>query len=155
MAIKWEDNFIQDLPDKCWIWVGPKHRQGYGYHKQMMAHRYSYKLYKGEFPKEMHVCHTCDNPSCVNPNHLFLGTHKDNMRDMYAKNRCPHNKGEKHHNAKATPEIVRHIRRKEMTQRAYAKLYGMCQRSIAEIQHRLTWPHVTDQPEIGSEVSDQ
>ena len=155
MAIRWEDNFIQDSPDKCWIWVGPKHRQWYGYHKQMMAPRYSYKLYKGEFPKEMHVCHTCDNPSCVNPNHLFLGTHKDNMRDMYAKNRCHHNKGEKHHNAKATPEIVRHIRRKEMTQRAYAKLYGMCQRSIAEIQHRLTWPHVTDQPEIGSEVSDQ
>ncbi|MBK6571821.1 MAG: hypothetical protein IPG21_05015 [Saprospiraceae bacterium] len=64
-------------------------------------------------------------------------------------------KGIDHHNAKATPKIVRHIRKKEMTQRAYAKLYGMCQRSIVEIQLRLTWPQVADQPEIGSEVSDQ
>ena len=153
--IKWEDNFIKTDADSCWNWIGPKHRQGYEYHKQMMAHRYSYQYYIGSFPKELHVLHKCDNPSCVNPNHLFLGTHLDNMRDMYSKNRCPHKNGIEHHNAKANLEIVRHIRKKEMSQRAYAKLYGMCQRSIAEIQLRLTWPQVTDQPEIGSEGSHQ
>lgn len=151
----WEDNFIKKDENSCWEWIGPKHRQGYDYHKQMMAHRYSYQYYNGPFDQALHVLHKCDNPSCINPNHLFLGTHQDNMNDMYIKGRCPHRNGINHHNAKATPEIVRHIRKKEMTQRAYAKLYGMCQRSVVEIQLRLTWPQVPDQPEIGSEVRQQ
>ena len=59
------------------------------------------------------------------------------------------------HNSKVNPDIVRHIRKKEMQQRAYAKLYGLCQRTVAEIQKKLTWKHVADQPEIGSEGRDQ
>ena len=154
-SLEFENRFVIDPLTNCWNWIGPKHRQGYGYHKQMMAHRYSYKYYKDDFNPTMCVCHKCDNPSCVNPDHLFLGTHKDNMQDMVKKNRCNKPIGDKHHNSKVNPDIVRHIRKKEMQQRAYAKLYGLCQRTVAEIQKKLTWKHVADQPEIGSEGRDQ
>lgn len=79
----------------CWEWLGQKWESGYGYvrktidHKikHISAHRYFYTLYKGPFPEELDVLHKCDNPSCVNPDHLFLGTHSDNMKDMYNKQR--------------------------------------------------------------------
>lgn len=74
----------------CWIWKACKHN-GYGTFKvngtQMFAHRYSYELHKGSIPEGMFVCHTCDNPECTNPNHLFLGTPWDNVQDMLQKGR--------------------------------------------------------------------
>ena len=76
--------------DTCWIWTGAK-RGGYGMFRfktgsPVGAHRISYQLATGKYPKEF-VLHSCDNPACVNPEHLFVGTHQDNMDDMYAKNR--------------------------------------------------------------------
>lgn len=76
----------------CWEWVGCKNKSGYGLianenMKIKFAHRSSYTFFIGEISKGMCVCHKCDNPSCVNPFHLFLGTQKDNLRDMYDKNR--------------------------------------------------------------------
>jgi len=148
-------------PDDCWPWLGSKSGNfGHGRfsinrHRGTTAHRYGWILAHGDIPEGKFVCHKCDNPSCVNPDHLFLGTHKDNMQDMVKKNRCNKPIGDKHHNSKVNPDIVRHIRKKEMQQRAYAKLYGLCQRTVAEIQKKLTWKHVADQPEIGSEGRDQ
>lgn len=76
--------------DSCWIWKGHKDRKGYGKTKlsgkRFGAHRLSY-LYHVCDPLDMHVLHKCDNPICVNPDHLFLGTHSDNMRDMSSKGR--------------------------------------------------------------------
>jgi len=95
----------------CWEWSASKHRQGYGRirlgkkeGKTVQAHRVSYELFIGEIPSEKLVCHRCDNPSCVNPDHLFLGTHKDNMIDKYKKGRqgiLP--TGEDHWTHKRTP----------------------------------------------------
>ena len=88
----------------CWLWTGTKWKSGYGYFRKdkkiQTAHRYFYSLYKGNFDPNLCVLHVCDNPSCVNPEHLFLGTHTDNMRDMTAKGRHRNCKGEKNPNYK-------------------------------------------------------
>jgi transposase-like protein len=88
----------------CWIWQGPQNNRGYGLcydtGKPVLAHRQAYQLVNGEIPKHisshgMCVCHSCDVRLCVNPCHLFLGTHQDNMRDMCKKNRTAHGDNER------------------------------------------------------------
>lgn len=70
----------------CWDWQAQKDKDGYGRFQSGSAHRWSYKHYKGD-PTGLFVCHSCDNPGCVNPDHLWLGTHQDNMKDMVKKNK--------------------------------------------------------------------
>lgn len=76
----------------CWIWKAVKNYRGYGHisfrNYPRRSHRVSYTVHKGEIPKGMLVLHKCDNPSCINPDHLFLGTHQDNMNDMKKKGRA-------------------------------------------------------------------
>ena len=101
--------------DSCWNWTGGKMPKGYGifnYDKSRLAHRASYSLFKGDIPDGMNVCHKCDNPQCTNPDHLFLGTQKDNLADMTRKGRrvnaAP--KGERHGRAKLTLRQVSFIK---------------------------------------------
>jgi hypothetical protein len=93
---KLESNFVKGHPDYCWLWKGsiqPGKNKGYGRinvnNINSYSHRVSYLVYKGD-PGNLHVCHKCDNPACVNPNHLFVASHQDNMKDRNAKGRQYH-----------------------------------------------------------------
>ena len=90
---RFEDKFWKGEPFECWLWRGSI-TKGYGKFrldgKIVLAHRIAYLLEYGKYDENLDVCHTCDTPACVNPNHLFLGTHQDNMRDMLAKGHHPY-----------------------------------------------------------------
>ena len=87
---------IEKDANGCWLWTGGTYK-GYGYMStppgmSRLVHRTYWEILNGPIPHKMCVCHTCDTPSCVRPDHLFLGTHTDNMRDRAAKGRHPNNK---------------------------------------------------------------
>lgn len=129
----------------CWLWTGSKIPQGYGRvridGKALATHRVSWEMHRGPIPKGLHVLHYCDEPACVNPNHLFLGTHTDNMRDMFAKGRCDR-KGEAHGSAKLTSSQVREIRAAPNGSAAMAEKYGVSYCTIKNIRARRTWAHL-------------
>ena len=110
----------------------------------MLAHRASYELYIGKIPKGMLVCHKCDNPRCVNPEHLFLGTHSDNSRDMSQKNRGVN--GEKSANSKLTSNQVMEIRfagkLKNIKQKDIAKIFSVSERAVNKIINNKAWKHL-------------
>lgn len=84
-------DIIHERPDCCWEWKGYRKNDGYGRvtidSKDCMSHRVAYQLKIGQIPDGMLVCHSCDNPPCCNPSHLFVGSHSDNMKDMASKKR--------------------------------------------------------------------
>jgi hypothetical protein len=109
---RWREKVDMKGPDDCWEWLAHRDCWGYGQfkvnRKTMFAHRFSFAHYKNNeqsIPSNLYVCHHCDNPGCVNPNHLFLGTHTDNMKDMVRKGRRANPKPKKH-----TDEEVAKIR---------------------------------------------
>jgi|DEB0MinimDraft_6_1074348.scaffolds.fasta_scaffold137259_2 hypothetical protein len=133
---RFEDKFIPEPNSGCWLWTAAvrKPTEGYGafYYKgrHHPAHRISYMLYKGGVPGDVHVCHTCDTPECVNPEHLFLGTHTDNMRDKVAKGRFRN--GDR--NKRVTDDEVEDIRASSETGVALARRYGISQSLISMIR---------------------
>lgn len=87
--------------DSCWLWTAYKNNNGYGMFwlngKLLLSHRISFTFYKEEIPEGLNICHTCDNPGCVNPKHLFLGSQKDNIKDMCLKGRAKNGNTKKTH----------------------------------------------------------
>jgi len=136
--------------NECWDWIGCLNRdRGYGVIKIQQivyyTHRIAYFLSYKKDPKELLVCHTCDNPSCCNPKHLWLGTMTDDIRDMLTKDRGNKVKGIKHHNAKLTEAQVQQIRKQYasgMSLRALAEQYGVIHSTIHRIVTKKLWKHV-------------
>lgn len=134
-------------PD-CWEWTLSKTWNGYGRFsltpaKGVRAHRFAWEMTNGPIPDGMCVCHKCDNPLCVRPDHLFLGTHKDNARDRERKGRGGDLKGENGPVAKLKNEQVAHIRwaRKELKLSQYklAAMFRVSQQQISRIVRGENW----------------
>lgn len=127
--------------DACWVWRGSLGAKGYGMFKRdrvlVAAHRYSYTLICGEVASDVQVCHSCDNPGCVRPSHLFPGTNADNMADRESKGRGVRQSGETHPLAKLAAwevEAIRYeYRNTDANQRVLAKRFGVSQHTIWSI----------------------
>jgi hypothetical protein len=130
---------------ECWPWIACKTEKGYGHFrfrgKIIRSHRVAYALSAGAISNEIDVLHRCDNPSCCNPSHLFLGTHTDNMRDKVSKGRSNNPSREHHPMAKLSPESVDDIRILfgHMSQRKAAKQFGISQGHVWRIWNEVSW----------------
>lgn len=138
--------------DGCWGWRGATHKHGYGrLHSGtddgvIEAHRASWMIHKGAILKGRDILHTCDNPPCTNPEHLFQGTHLDNMRDKMRKGRANIAHGERHGHAKLTEDNVREIRARYGAGETCTNLaaeFGVSQPNVNVLVHGKTWKHVT------------
>lgn len=154
------DRFMKyvNKTDSCWLWIGSNDgKRGYGKFsyigKRFNSHRFSYMVHKGEIPKGMCVCHSCDVPSCINPEHLFIGTYKQNSQDMVDKGRQNSVKGTKQGLSKLTEEQVLEIRKKyiycknRILSSGYSipklsKEYNVSIDTIWNIIHKKTWKHI-------------
>lgn len=121
--------------DECWEWVAAKNSRGYGViqicYKSMYAHRIAYELETGEIPDGLCVCHSCDNRSCCNPKHLFLGTGYDNAVDMLLKGRQA--------KTKLTIDQIKTIRSDKRSNKELGELYGINRSQVSRIKSGSSW----------------
>lgn len=142
-----EKKLVRITESGCWIWVGGLNSNGYGIFsyngKQLKAYRFSFELHNGPIINGLYVCHRCDVPACVNPNHLFLGTNKDNTLDSVKKGRHknPCFTGEDHHNAKLTKDDVIAIRASNETLIVLGDRYGVAFQTISKIKRNKAWKY--------------
>lgn len=158
---------VDKRTDGCWLWTGAKDRKGYGRfsvgdsrredgsrrNSMVAAHRFAYELHNGPIPQGpgWHgycVLHRCDNPGCVRPDHLFIGTNADNVQDMDNKGRRVNAqvKGDMHPLAKLTTEKVLQIYamvKSDRTQTSVAREFGVCLSTVNHIKTGRLWAHVT------------
>lgn len=151
----------------CWTWRGNKTKSNprysyavygviapYGKNIRLRAHRVAYELFVGPIPDGMEVCHHCDNPICVKPDHLFVGTHTDNMQDAVKKGRNWSNfrenpdaiRGANNHKSKLTVEIIHEIRRLcaegNVSYTGVGRKFGVDRTTVKRIHTRQLWAHV-------------
>ncbi len=144
---RFDAKWIPEPYSGCWLWTAAKSPRGYGMigaggrlDGTLRAHRVSWILHRGEIPEGKEVCHQCDTPLCVNPDHLFLGSHEENMHDAVKKGRT--SRGEQRPSAKLTEDQVREIRASTETQTEIAIRYGICQQHISDVKSGRKWRHV-------------
>lgn len=141
-------NWERDQKTGCWNWTGTISRayKGYGHirigNKAMKAHRYSWEAHRGKIPEGMHVLHSCDNSICVNPDHLWIGTHQDNMRDMFRKGRRQERRGQEHHKTHLTDADALAIYNSSDGPAALSKEYGISRQAVWNIKSKRTWKHI-------------
>lgn len=131
----------------CWEYTGTRDRDGYGVfthtrNKQVRAHRAAFEFHVGQITDGQMVCHSCDNPSCINPDHLFLGSAFENTKDMIGKGRKTSLCGERHPLAKLTESDVceiRELRSDGHSLKAIAFKFGITFQTVSEIHHHKTW----------------
>ena len=146
-----KDGPVHPVCGQCWVWIGGNSR-GYGRFvdgngKQVIAHRWSWEHHVGQLESsEVFVLHRCDNPSCINPKHLFIGSHADNVADRDSKGRQV--RGERQHKARLTVKLVRQIRSDYIKDSsthgstALAREYGVSHQTILRVIKDHCWHHV-------------
>lgn len=139
--MKFEDYYIISSNNSCWIWKKSKTNLGYGKAfydgKTISAHRLSYILHKGEIPVGLFILHSCDNPSCVNPEHLRAGTQSENIKEMHSKNR-----GYRQPHLKITDEMLKEIKESKLTQKQIALKYNVHQSTICKLKQRKNYAKI-------------
>lgn len=148
----WSKAHRPDADDSCWTWFRAVNEDGYGHFLlrkgggSVGAHRVAYALANGGvIPAGGVVCHRCDTPACIRPEHLFLGTQLDNIRDCIAKGRHKRTRGEQHHKARLDEQKVREIRAAEKRPGLVvdlAALYGVSESTIRSVRRGKFWQHV-------------
>lgn len=141
-AAQFEEHFLAEPNSGCWLWDGSINRGGYGQYKGLkdvstLAHRVSWSLYRGPIPEGLWVLHRCDVRCCVRPDHLFLGTHQDNMDDMWEKGRSP--RGEDHHFSVLSAQGAKAILSDTRSHLAIAMAYGVGESTVRDIKAGNSW----------------
>lgn len=144
---------VEPVPEAgCWLWAASWHPGGYGQMnlrgRPELCHRLSWEMHKGPIPSGLLVCHRCDTPACVNPDHLFLGTNTDNMADMLAKgrHRSRTERGEKSARAKITDATAAAIFRANGSRQSIADRFGVNRMTVSHIKLGKQWNTVTGLP---------
>lgn len=133
---------------RCWLWTGGTSPLGYGRirvsapRRVELAHRLSYAMKHGPVPEGLFVCHHCDNPACVNPEHLFVGTHEENMQDMVAKGRNVGSRGHRLLDEERVREIKLMLRDTGMPHKEVAARFGVSRQLIDSISRGALWSRV-------------
>lgn len=139
-----EQNTCPVTETGCTLWTGDVNANGYGRisfkKRAYLAHRFVWEHVNGPIPPNVLVCHKCDTPLCVNPDHLFLGTQQDNLADMVSKGR--HIRGSRHPLSKLNPDAVRAIRASSDPHPVAAETFGVSRALIRKVRNRSAWSHV-------------
>ncbi len=148
---KFHASYIPEALTSCWLWSAGIGASGYGRFTHgraftVAAHRYSYEIHHGPIPDGQLVCHRCDTPACVNPDHLFVGSSRDNAQDMISKSRAHPRAGECHPRARLTADQVRSIRDEAgfgKSQKLIAEKHGVSASAIQHIINHRSWRHTS------------
>jgi len=145
---RFESKFIADPTCGCWLWEAGYYPDGYGAfsrsisNKMMKSHKASWEIYKGPVTDGLHVLHRCDNRACVNPDHLYLGTNAENMRDRNIRGRTKTGIGSRNRHAKLTENQALAIYADRRRNRIISLEYGVSILTVQRIKSKALWKHI-------------